>query len=538
MKPAYRCLIIDHDDTAVSSTAEIHYPAHQEMMRKLRPGLPGPSMETWFLKNFDPGVIQYLQGDLGLSDAELMEELEIWRGFTTTRVPHFFPGVLDLLRAFRHHDNTEIRSTDVARVNLRRYGLEREGNFRNQDDVRATGDSGVQRNPTSLAAHHLHEHDAMVALGRAVEPVDQIGRDLHGGLEPDAVVGAADVVVDRLGDADGADAVVVEVASRPEAAVSADHDQPVEPALGHRPPDHVDPAGGGVGLVAAGAEDRAALVNDPGHPVGAQLERVDRMRVGQADLQPGVPSRQRRHRRRHERSVRRGEAGKAHAAGVQSHVGGELRPGGIDAADDLGGAVGQQLPGRGEPDPSADPLQQLRAGLGPSAKYRVAKNTRVKRAAEDAGIQGLENLFVGATAIAFVEGEAVDAAKALRDFAKDNNALVIKGGYMDGRPLSLDEVNQLADLDSREVLLAKLAGAMKGKMSQAAALSLRARGYDARFLGVVTRKGLEREMGAAGRDPRATALREIVEVARTELSSRNETRTARTSPIGSMPGCE
>lgn len=119
---------------------------------------------------------------------------------------------------------------------------------------------------------------------------------------------------------------------------------------------------------------------------------------------------------------------------------------------------------------SVSQLSQLRRALGTSAKYRVAKNTLVKRAAEDAGIEGLEALFVGPTAIAFVQGEPVDAAKALRDFAKDNNALVIKGGYMDGRALTVDEINQLADLDSREVLLAKAAGAFKAKLSQAAAL--------------------------------------------------------------------
>ncbi|GAB2984663.1 50S ribosomal protein L10 [Amycolatopsis acidiphila] len=119
---------------------------------------------------------------------------------------------------------------------------------------------------------------------------------------------------------------------------------------------------------------------------------------------------------------------------------------------------------------SVSQLSQLRRALGTSAKYRVAKNTLVKRAAEDAGIEGLEELFIGPTAIAFVEGEPVDAAKALRDFAKDNNALVIKGGYMDGRALTVTEINQLADLDSREVLLAKAAGAFKAKLSQAAAL--------------------------------------------------------------------
>lgn len=119
---------------------------------------------------------------------------------------------------------------------------------------------------------------------------------------------------------------------------------------------------------------------------------------------------------------------------------------------------------------SVSQLSQLRRALGTSAKYRVAKNTLVKRAAEDAGIEGVEELFVGPTAIAFVEGEPVDAAKALRDFAKDNSALVIKGGYMDGRSLTVAEIEQIADLDSREVLLAKAAGAFKAKLSQAAAL--------------------------------------------------------------------
>lgn len=115
-------------------------------------------------------------------------------------------------------------------------------------------------------------------------------------------------------------------------------------------------------------------------------------------------------------------------------------------------------------------ITTLRRSLGAGATYRVAKNTLVKRAAADAGVQGLEQLFVGPTAIAFVTGEPVDAAKALRDFAKDNKGLVIKGGYMDGRPLSVDEVTQIADLDSREVLLAKLAGAMKGNLAKAAGL--------------------------------------------------------------------
>ena len=115
-------------------------------------------------------------------------------------------------------------------------------------------------------------------------------------------------------------------------------------------------------------------------------------------------------------------------------------------------------------------LSTLRRSLGDTATYRVAKNTLVKRAAQDAGVEGLDELLVGPTAIAFITGEIVDAAKALRDFARTNQALVIKGGFMDGRPLTVAEVNQLADLESREVLLAKLAGAMKANLSKAAAL--------------------------------------------------------------------
>ena len=115
-------------------------------------------------------------------------------------------------------------------------------------------------------------------------------------------------------------------------------------------------------------------------------------------------------------------------------------------------------------------LTALRRSLGDGAKYRVAKNTLVKRAAEDAGVQGLEPMLVGPTAITFISGEPVDAAKALREFARANQGLVIKGGYMDGRALTVDEVNRLADLESREVLLAKLAGAMKGTMARAAGL--------------------------------------------------------------------
>ena len=115
-------------------------------------------------------------------------------------------------------------------------------------------------------------------------------------------------------------------------------------------------------------------------------------------------------------------------------------------------------------------LAELRRSLSGSATYSVAKNTLIKRAASEAGVEGLDELFVGPTAIAFVSGEAVDAAKAIKKFAKDHKALVIKGGYMDGRALTVGEVERIADLESREVLLAKLAGAMKANLSKAAGL--------------------------------------------------------------------
>ena len=115
-------------------------------------------------------------------------------------------------------------------------------------------------------------------------------------------------------------------------------------------------------------------------------------------------------------------------------------------------------------------LAELRRSLAGSATYAVAKNTLVKRAAAEAGVEGLDELFAGPTAIAFVRGEPVDAAKAIKKFAKDHKALVIKGGYMDGHALTVAEVERIADLESREVLLAKLAGAMKGNMAKAAGL--------------------------------------------------------------------
>jgi large subunit ribosomal protein L10 len=139
-------------------------------------------------------------------------------------------------------------------------------------------------------------------------------------------------------------------------------------------------------------------------------------------------------------------------------------------------------------------LAELRRSLGGSATYSVAKNTLARRAASEAGVEGLDELFVGPTAIAFVKGEPVDAAKALKTFAKDNKALVIKGGYMDGRPLTVAEIERIADLESREVLLAKMAGAMKGNLSKAAGLFNAPASQVARLLAALQ----EKKQGAEG----------------------------------------
>jgi large subunit ribosomal protein L10 len=115
-------------------------------------------------------------------------------------------------------------------------------------------------------------------------------------------------------------------------------------------------------------------------------------------------------------------------------------------------------------------LTELRRSLGKETKYSVSKNTLAKRAATDAGIEGLDTLFTGPTALAFINGDPVEAAKGLRAFAKAHPVLKIKGGVFEGRAITADDVNKLADLESREVLLAKLAGAMKGNLSKAAGL--------------------------------------------------------------------
>ncbi len=115
-------------------------------------------------------------------------------------------------------------------------------------------------------------------------------------------------------------------------------------------------------------------------------------------------------------------------------------------------------------------LKELRNSLRANGSYAVVKNTLTDIAAKEAGVTAFEGQMTGPSAIAFITGDPVEAAKSLRDFAKANPLLVIKAGVLDGKAMSAEEITKLADLESREVLLAKLAGAMKAKTSQAAAL--------------------------------------------------------------------
>jgi large subunit ribosomal protein L10 len=119
---------------------------------------------------------------------------------------------------------------------------------------------------------------------------------------------------------------------------------------------------------------------------------------------------------------------------------------------------------------SVKALGELRRTLGDDATYAVSKNTLTTIAAREAGVTGIEDQLVGPTAIAFISGDPVNVAKGLRDFGRTNPQLIIKGGVLEGRVINPDEVRRLADLESREVLLAKVAGGMQGILQQAISL--------------------------------------------------------------------
>ena len=158
----------------------------------------------------------------------------------------------------------------------------------------------------------------------------------------------------------------------------------------------------------------------------------------------------------------------------------------VESFNDSAGAVLTEYRGL-----TVKELQDLRRSLGENASYAVVKNTLAKIAANQVGISGFDDLLTGPTAIAFINGDVVEAAKGLRDFAKANPTLVIKGGVLDGNILDAKEIAKLADLESREVLLGKIAGAMLASLSQAVYLLNAPLAQAARLAGALQAKAEE-----------------------------------------------
>jgi large subunit ribosomal protein L10 len=174
---------------------------------------------------------------------------------------------------------------------------------------------------------------------------------------------------------------------------------------------------------------------------------------------------------------------------------------------------------------SVTSMKELRRALGTTTKYSVVKNTLTKIAAKDAGVEIADDLLTGPSAVAFIKGDPIDAAKSLRDFAKENPFLVIKGGFYEGKPVTPAEIMQLANLESREVLLAKLAGAMKGSLAKAARI------FDALRIKLESEQGAPAvvEAPAVSEPVAENAVAEVpAEVAATEVVAVTEELTTET----------
>jgi large subunit ribosomal protein L10 len=203
----------------------------------------------------------------------------------------------------------------------------------------------------------------------------------------------------------------------------------------------------------------------------------------------------------------------------------------VESFNDAAGAVLTEYRGL-----TVKELQDLRRSLGANANYAVVKNTLAKLAASEVGIEGFDDLLTGPTAIAFINGDVVEAAKGLRDFAKANPALVIKGGILDGQPLDAQKIAQLADLESREVLLGKLAGAMLASLSQAVYLLNAPIAQAARLAGALQAKAEQDPTilaGGAGQEttgPAAAEEEPVAEEPAAEEQEETEAPVAEESP--------
>jgi large subunit ribosomal protein L10 len=150
-------------------------------------------------------------------------------------------------------------------------------------------------------------------------------------------------------------------------------------------------------------------------------------------------------------------------------------------------------------------LKELRRTLAGNATYAVVKNTLTKIAARDAGIDTFESLLEGPSAIAFVSGDAVEVAKGLRSFGREHPHLIVKGGILDGKALTADEIRRLADLESREVLLAKFAGGMLAPAQQLASVLAAPMAQLARLFGALEAKMAADPSTAKGTDGASAA---------------------------------
>ena len=180
-------------------------------------------------------------------------------------------------------------------------------------------------------------------------------------------------------------------------------------------------------------------------------------------------------------------------------------------------------------------ISALRTALGADTSYSVVKNTLTKIAAGDAGLEGVDELLSGPTAVAFISGEPVEAAKALRDFARANPALVVKGGVMDGKALTADEVRRLADLESREVLLGKMAGALLASLSNAVYLLNAPLAQAARLAGALQAKAVEDPSIIGGAGTAASDLVEAALTAEDEAPSPGASAAEASAPEASAP---
>jgi large subunit ribosomal protein L10 len=182
-------------------------------------------------------------------------------------------------------------------------------------------------------------------------------------------------------------------------------------------------------------------------------------------------------------------------------------------------------------------LQDLRRAMGADTTYSVTKNTLTKLAAQAAGLTGLDALLTGPTAVAFVKGDPVEAAKGLRDFGRAHPALVVKGGVLDGKTLTTDEIRKLADLESREVLLAKLAGAMKASLTQAVYLFNAPIAQMARLAGALQAKA-EADPSVLGGGAGTPAPEASAAPAAAEAAPAEEAPAAEAAPAEEAPAAE